>query len=511
MELTKLLQGVEATEITGQTRREIQGIAYHSGQVQRGFLFAAIRGLRSDGHHFIEDAIRKGAEAVVVEEEQKVSGATMILVPSSRKALAKISANFYGDPSSRITLVGVTGTNGKTTTVYLLESILKKAGYAVGVIGTINYRYGQTFIPAPNTTPESLDLQRILAEMVRAGTTHVIMEVSSHSLDLDRVHGCQFDGAIFTNLTTDHLDYHPSMDHYFEAKKRLFSDYLARSPKPARFAVINQDDARSKAISEGLNLPAYRYGLSASCPVSVQEVRSTFEGLSCKIRTPKGSFRVQSKLIGSFNLYNLMASVGAGIAMSIPLEILREGIESLAGVPGRLERVENGRGMYIFVDYAHTPDALERSLSGLGSILDEQRLLRKTGKMVALFGCGGDRDRTKRPLMGKAAGGRADLVILTSDNPRTEDPLVILGEVEAGIKGANFQRWTPDTIRAWRTEKGYIKIPDRREAIRMAVQVSQPSDVVLIAGKGHEDYQIVGTKKLPFDDRIEVKRALEGL
>lgn len=510
MELKKLIEGIEIKRMTGETRIEIEGIAYHSQQVRKGFLFAAVRGLKVDGHRFIEDALRRGAGAVLLEEERQIPHGTEILVPDSRRALAEISSNFYENPSSKVILIGVTGTNGKTTTTYLLESVFKKARHPVGVIGTINYRYGQTLVSAPNTTPESLDLQRILREMVDEGISHVIMEVSSHGLDLDRVHGCQFDGAIFTNLTQDHLDYHPSLAHYFESKRKLFSDRLTKSPKPRRFAVINQDDPRGEAMIEGIDLPIYRYGLSSSCQISADEVTSTFEGLSCRIRTPKGLLSIRSKLIGGFNLYNLMAAVATGVAMNIPLEVLKEGIESLEGVSGRLEKVENRKGIHLLVDYAHTPDALERALLGLTSILEENRQApHREEKILTVFGCGGDRDRKKRALMGEAAARLSDLVVLTSDNPRTEDPLAILDEVEKGVRKAGSKKWTQGDLQTWRTGRGYLKILDRREAIRMAVRLAQPLDVVLIAGKGHEDYQIVGTKKVPFDDRIEAKKALE--
>jgi UDP-N-acetylmuramoyl-L-alanyl-D-glutamate--2,6-diaminopimelate ligase len=513
MELTKLMEGVEIKKMTGESRKEIKGVAYHSHQVRKGYLFAAIRGLKVDGHQYIEDALQRGAETVLLEEERKVPRGTAILVPNSRMALARIAANFYGNPSSRINLIGVTGTNGKTTITYLLESIFKKARHPAGVIGTINYHYGQTVVSAPNTTPESLDLQRILAEMVDEGITHVIMEVSSHGLDLDRIHGCQFDGAIFTNLTQDHLDFHPTMNHYFESKKKLFSDYLMKSPKARRFAVTNQDDPRGEAIVEGVDVPVFRYGLGPSCQISADQVTFTLEGLSCRVKTPGGLFPLQSQLIGGFNLHNIMAAVSTGVAMDIPLETMKDGIESMTGVSGRLERVENQKGIHVFVDYAHTPDALERSLMGLTSILEEKRRAwpQTEEKVITVFGCGGDRDRTKRPLMGEVAARLSDLVVLTSDNPRTEDPLAIVDEAEKGVQKTGLERWAPGELKAWRKKKGYCKVPDRREAIRTAVRLARPSDVVLIAGKGHEDYQIIGTKKFPFDDRVEVKRALEEL
>jgi len=507
MELKRLIEGIEVKKIDGDTTKEIEGVAYHSNQVKKGFLFAAIRGVEVDGHRFIGEAIERGAEAVVSEEEQGVSNRTMILVPNSRQALAKISSNFYGDPSSRIRLIGITGTNGKTTTTYLLESIFKKAGYTAGVIGTINYRFAQKTTPAPNTTPESLDLQKILWEMHKEGTSHVIMEVSSHGLDLERVFGCQFDGVVFTNFTSDHLDYHKTLEQYFESKKKLFSDYLMKSRKERRFAVTNYDDPKGKEIVEGIDLPIIRYGVNPSCDITADQVVSSFDGLSSRIRTPRGDFSSHSKLIGNFNLYNILAAVAVGVGMDVPLEAIREGLEGCEGVSGRFEKVENRRGIHVIIDYAHTHDALERALLGLKGILENGP--QNDGKMITLFGCGGDRDRTKRPLMGEVAGRYSDLAILTSDNPRTEDPLAILNEVEKGLKSLPIKVWDRNEIKFWRTQKGYLKVPDRREAIRMAIRLAQPSDTVLIAGKGHEDYQIIGKKKFPFDDLIEAKKALE--
>jgi len=507
MELKKLLEGVEIRKITGETLKEIEGIAYHSKQVQKDFIFAAIRGMETDGHRFIEEAIGKGAEVVISEEEREVSNQTMILVSNSRQALAKISANFYGNPSSKIKLIGITGTNGKTTTTFLLESILKKAGCGVGVIGTINYRFGEKTTPASNTTPESLDLQRILSEMLGEGISHVIMEVSSHGLDLDRVFGCQFDGAVFTNFTSEHLDYHKTLEQYFQSKRKLFSNYLRMSLKERRFAVTNHDDPKGEEIVEGITLPVMRYGLDPSCDITADQVVSSLEGLLCRIRTPKGDFPVHSKLIGNFNLYNILAAVGVGISLDLPLKNLKEGIEGLEGIPGRFEIVENKKGIHVIVDYAHTHDALERVLSGLRSVLENR--IQTNGRMITVFGCGGDRDRTKRPLMGEVAGKYSNLVILTSDNPRTEDPSAIQDEVEMGFKSISLKEWNQNEIKLWRSRKGYLRVPDRRDAIRTAIRLAHPSDTVLIAGKGHEDYQIIGRKKFPFDDRVEARKALE--
>ena len=507
MELKKLLEGVEVKKIAGEGRKEIKGIAYHSRQVEKDFLFAAIRGVEADGHQFVDEAIEKGAAALVLEQEREVSNRTMVLVPDSRRALAKISSNFYGEPSSRVSLIGITGTNGKTTTTYLLESIFKKAGWNAGVIGTINYRFGQKTTPAPNTTPESLDLQRILWEMVSEGTSHVIMEVSSHGLDLDRVFGCQFDGVVFTNLTSEHLDYHKTLKQYFESKKKLFSDHLVKSRKERRFAVTNHDDPRGEEMVKGIDLPVIRYGLTPSCDVTADRVTSSFEGLFCRIKTPKGDLSIHSKLAGNFNLYNILAAMAVGTAMEIPLETLKEGVEGLEGVSGRFEKVENKRGIHVIIDYAHTHDALKRVLLGLKNILEDGT--QNSGKMITVFGCGGDRDRTKRPLMGEVAGRYSDLAILTSDNPRTEDPLAIMEEVEKGLKSVRLKEWDQDELKSWRSRRGYLRVPDRREAIRTAIRLALPSDTVLIAGKGHEDYQILGKKKFPFDDRIEAKKALE--
>ena len=507
MELRKLLEGVEIRKVTGETLKEIEGVAYHSNQVKRGFLFVAIRGIEVDGHKFIGEAIQRGAEAVLLEEEREMPDRTMVVVPNSRKALAKISSNFYGNPSSQVRLIGITGTNGKTTTTYLLESIFKKAGYAVGVIGTINYRFGKETTPASNTTPESLDLQGILWEMAKKGASHVIMEVSSHGLDLDRVFGCQFDGVVFTNLTVEHLDYHKTLNHYFESKRKLFSESLMKSHKTRRFAVTNQDDPRGEEIVEGINLSIVRYGLRPSCDVFADQVTSTFEGLSCQIKTPRGEFSIHSKLIGEFNIYNILAAVATAIAMDIPLGTVKNGVESLEGVSGRFEKIGNRRGIHVIVDYAHTHDALERVLLGLKNVLRNSP--GNNGKVITVFGCGGDRDRTKRPLMGKVAGSYSDLSILTSDNPRTEDPLAVMNEVEMGFKSVPLEEWHQNEIGSWRSKKGYLKVPDRREAIRMAIRLAQPLDTVLIAGKGHENYQIIGKQKFPFNDHIEARKALE--
>ena len=428
MKLADVLQGVEVRKIVGTSQREITGIAYHTQRVEKGFLFAALRGLEVDGHRFIGEAMKRGAEAVVLEDEATPPGnGTMILVPNSRQALARVSSNFYGNPSSQVTLIGVTGTNGKTTTTYLLESILKKAGYRVGVIGTINYRYGENVIPAPNTTPESLDLQRMLWEMVKEGVTHVIMEVSSHGLDLDRVFGCQFDGGVFTNFTQDHLDYHATLDHYFASKKKLFSDHLTKSRKPSRFAVTNQDDPRGEAIVEGITVPAIRYGLASSCQVFADRVSFTFEGLSCRINTPRGSIPAPFETDRHVQSLQHPGRRGCRHCAGFPLDVVKAG----GGGPGRgfgkIRESRKSKGNSRHRRLCPYPGCPGAGPSGNNpSSRKAGGSTTETGKIITVFGCGGDRDRTKRPLMGEVVGRYSDLAILTSDNPRTEDPLAIL-------------------------------------------------------------------------------------
>lgn len=506
----RLLEGLEVRKIIGDRDREIEGIAYHSHKVKQNYLFVAIRGLETDGHRFIGEAVHRGAIAILLEDEEIFlpSSVTSILVGSTREALAKTSSIFYGHPSSQFRLIGITGTNGKTTITYLLESIFEQAGETVGVIGTINYRYKNQIFPAPNTTPESLDLQRMFWKMRKEGVTCVILEVSSHALDMARVMGCQFDGAIFTNLSTEHLDYHKTLDRYLESKRKLFSEYLVMSEKPRKFAVTNRDDPRGEEIVKGVSLPVLRYGFHPSCDVSVQEVTASFEGLSCRVKTPHGEFSLRSKLIGGFNLYNLMAAVATGIGVGLSLDTIRKGLEEVKGVPGRLERVENPKGLRVFVDYAHTPDALKQVLTAL---IELHTQTEPKGRMITVFGCGGDRDRVKRPLMAEVAGRLSDLVILTSDNPRTEDPLAIIKEAEVGFRSIGVMKLplhnNKNNFR--NPTRGYLIIPDRREAIRMAIQMASPFDTILIAGKGHENYQIIGKERFPFDDRIEAQKVLE--
>jgi len=498
--LGDLVARLPEKEIIGDPAVEVEGLAYHSRTVAQGFLFAAVHGLRENGRRFIPEALARGARSLLVSEPLKAPGATEVVVPEVREALARVSAAFYGDPSSSLTMIGITGTNGKTTTSYLIESMLKECGANVGVLGTVNYRFAGQVHPAPTTTPESLDLQKNLRAMLNAGASHAIIEVSSHALDLQRVRGCDFDVALFTNLTRDHLDYHGSMEHYFQCKKLLFTQCLAESKKTRHFAAINVDDPRGEELSRIACGQVIRYGIKERAEVWPErhEVNST--GLRARVITPGGSFKVVSSLIGLHNLYNILAAVSVGQALGFSLAAMASGVEKLIRIPGRLERVPGSNGIQVFVDYAHTGDALERALETLKGV--------RRGRLIVVFGCGGDRDRGKRAVMGRVAALGSDLTVVTSDNPRTEDAMEIIEEIELGIQETGKRKYHGEDLTEASGDSGYLVIPDRKEAIRLAIRTARPGDVVLIAGKGHEDYQILGDKKVHFDDREEAAEAL---
>lgn len=494
MDLRELLEGVEVQSVSGPRQGQVCGIAYHSGKVEPGFLFAAVRGTQFDGHEFIAEAVRKGASAVIAEHFPPAAGATLIQVADSRKALAQVAAKFTGDPSARLRVVGITGTNGKTTVTYLLESIFREAGCCPGVIGTINYRFGGRQVPAPNTTPESLDLHTLLAEMLDAGVSHVAMEVSSHALAQDRVEGVHFDVAVFTNLTPEHLDYHGTMEHYAQSKARLFSRFLEQSRAAGeKYAVLNQDDPLGVQLRTLTTAQRLTYGKGPGVEVTIEGARVSAEGVFGMLRTPQGRIEIRSPLLGGFNLYNLMAAAGAAVGVGIPLEAIRTGLAACAAVPGRMEQVGAGN-VRVLVDYAHTPDALTNVLSTVREL--------GAGRLITVFGCGGDRDRKKRPLMGETAARLSDVVLVTSDNPRTEQPEAIIAEIEAGIKAAGMPRY------AQARGRGYLVEVDRTAAIGQALGLAKKGDLVLVAGKGHEDYQIIGKKKIEFDDRVVIKNLL---
>jgi UDP-N-acetylmuramoyl-L-alanyl-D-glutamate--2,6-diaminopimelate ligase len=483
--LAKLIRSLDVIESRGSMELDITDISYHSHRVTEGTLFVAIPGAQHDGHHFIEESMRQGARAVIVQEVPPYPvDIPWVVVKDARKALAQISVEFFSHPSREITLVGITGTNGKTTTSYLIESIIKAAGRDVGVIGTINYRVRGKERPAPTTTPQSFDLQQLLREMITEGMQYVVMEVSSHALDQERVRGCHFDVGVFTNITPEHLDYHEDMDGYFAAKKRFFNEILSESEKEP-CTIINLDDPLLRDLQKKLPpLRGMTYGLNQG-EVKAAHREISFEGIEATLSSPLGPLEIRTSLIGEYNLYNIMAATCVGISLNIPPDAITQGIKDLSLVPGRMEQVGDGNP-WVLVDYAHTPDALEKAIT------EVRRLA--SGRVFVVFGCGGDRDKTKRAPMGRIGVQWSDLAIITSDNPRTEDPLMIIKDIEMGAKEVSPYR--------------YLVIPDRREAIKKAIALAAPKDCVLIMGKGHETYQIIGEQRLSFDDREEARQAL---
>jgi UDP-N-acetylmuramoyl-L-alanyl-D-glutamate--2,6-diaminopimelate ligase len=493
--------GCDPKGLTGNP--EITAVFCRAQEVTPGSLFVAIKGFTADGHDYIAQAIEKGAVAVVCEGPGQ-AGAVMVTVPDSRKAMAEVAAAFYGHPSADLTVIGITGTNGKTTTSYLIERVLQQAKMATGVIGTINYRFAGQLFDNPVTTPESLDLQRILARMRDSGVTHVVMEVSSHALDLHRVHGCLFDVAVFTNFSQDHLDYHKDMGHYWACKRRLFTELLPSGTQKTPWqAVINMADPKGLDLVDEISLPYIACGQGGQNGVQLLSARFDMHGIRARIDTPKGVLAIHSPLVGRHNLENILNAVGVGVALDMDLTDIAEGIDALDHVPGRLERVPGDHRRFVYVDYAHTPDALENALLALRALTVE--------RIICVFGCGGDRDRAKRSQMGAIAARLSDLALVTSDNPRTEPPDQIIDEIVAGVRQVCDQHYAAETLARSFQGKGYAVVPDRREAIQLSIQVSRPGDTILIAGKGHEPYQVVGRQKLVFDDRQEAQAALAGL
>ena len=474
---------------------EVSLVTADSRTVKPGALFVAVPGARSDGHDFAAAAARAGAVAVLAERPVACAPATLLLVPSARRALALAAAAFLGHPAERLSLCGVTGTKGKTTVTYLVEACAAAAGIPCGVIGTVSWRVPGRTRPASHTTPDATEVQALLAEMADAGARVAILEVSSHALDQERVAGLSFRAAGFTNLGRDHLDYHPDVESYFQAKRRLFVERLA----PDGVAVVNVADphgARLAAELAAAGRTSWRFGIPGA-EIAPRDVRTGMDGTQAVLDTPRGEIRVRSPLVGAHNLENLMTAAGLALALGIPAADVAAGLSSSQGAPGRLERID-GRGVAAFVDYAHTPDSLAAACAALRALSPR--------RLVAVFGCGGDRDRGKRPLMGRAAGAAADLVLVTSDNPRTEDPDAILAAIVPGVEEAGLRRISPDEARAG--ARGFTVVEDRRAAIALALEAARPGDAVLIAGKGHEDYQIVGTERHHLDDREEARRGL---
>ncbi|MBI5055967.1 MAG: UDP-N-acetylmuramoyl-L-alanyl-D-glutamate--2,6-diaminopimelate ligase [Nitrospirae bacterium] len=522
MTILKLLEGLAVKSNTGPLDAEIKGIAYDSRFIKEGFLFVAVKGFSVDGHDYIRDAINRGAAAIVSEKaaacltnadqsaDQK--SAAFIEVPDSRKSLALISAAFYGKPSTSLSLIGITGTNGKTTTSFITKNILDAGGKRTGLLGTICYITGDERVAASHTTPESLDLQRCLGEMVYNNMSYAVLEVSSHALALKRVEGCTFKTAAFTNFSQDHLDFHGTMDEYFRAKCGIF-DYLDAGGA----AVLNWDDPAIRPLARTLNCKVVTCGLEEGAMIRAEKIRSRktedraqktedrrqktdsplilplargdkegLGGLSFDVQTPESRFTVNSHLIGRINVYNILMSVGIAYSLGISDEVIQRGIENAKPVEGRFENVDEGQGFLCIVDYAHTDDALRK-------LIQEARRLTK-GRVITVFGCGGNRDKTKRPLMGAAASELSDSVIVTSDNPRNEDPVEIIKDILKGISKNN-----------------YSVQPDRELAIKEAVAMAKEGDTLLIAGKGHEDYQEIKGKRHHFSDREVLREAIGKL
>jgi UDP-N-acetylmuramoyl-L-alanyl-D-glutamate--2,6-diaminopimelate ligase len=500
MKLGELLQVLDEKEWYGDEQQEITSIASHSGSAGPNSLFVAVPGLRADGHDFLEGVYQAGTRAFVTQKPFFRPDATTIRVPDSRRALALLAAQFYGHPSRQAKLIGITGTNGKTTTTYLIESILRQAGFTVGVLGTVEYRCGSLKRPAVQTTLEPMELQKIMRDMVDGGAQYMVMEVSSQGLDQHRVDGCQFDAGVFTNLTPEHLDYHRTLENYFQSKERFFTRVLAGSQKKTVRAVINRDDPHGKALLETITVPCLSFGLSAG-DIHADTVALSSEGIHAHIHMPAGMLPIYSPLLGTFNLYNILAAAATAVACAVAPEAIRTGIAAVHTIPGRMERIENTCGLLIVVDYAHTGDALENALKTL------QEISRRN--IITVFGCGGDRDREKRPVMGTVAARYSDWVIITSDNPRSEEPEKIIREIEAGVLAAGMKKASAGLSPGAAKHKVYDICPDRGQAIARAVSLAQPGDTVLIAGKGHETFQQVGDKKFAFDDRDAARSSLQ--
>ena len=481
---------------------EIPGLAYDSRRVEPGEVFFALPGTATDGLLYAGQALRAGAALVVGQAEPpaeiSASGADYIRVRDARAALALTAHAFYGRPTESLSLTGVTGTSGKTTTTYALESVLKAAGRKVGVLGTNNYRFPGQTIPAPVTTPESLDLAGMLAQMVGAGVDQAVMEVSSHALAQERVRGCCFRAACFTNLSRDHLDYHQDMEDYFQAKRKLFTEY-----DPAAGAALNLDDPHGRRLAQEMGKKGLTYGMDQEARVRAREAQLSAQGIKALIQTPAGEVRIDSPLLGGFNLQNFLAATALALLLEVDLGAVEAGLNGLPVVPGRMEEVGRPFGRRVIVDYSHKVEALQRALDAVRELTP--------GRVIAVFGCGGDRDKGKRPMMGRVAAEAGDLVILTSDNPRSEDPGAILAQIAAGAQEAGAEYFEPGAVPSPNGRSRYTVVEDRRAAIAYAIRTMGERDTVLIAGKGHEDYQIVGAQKLHLDDREEALRVLGEL
>jgi len=482
VQLNELLDTLKEKEVFGSQDVEIREIAYDSRKIKKDSLFVAIRGFRTDGHRFINEALLKGARAVVMEKRIPLGGGvTGIRVPDTRKALALLADKFFSHPSRKIKLIGITGTNGKTTTSYFVEAILTADKRRCNLLGTIAHKIGSKTIPAQITTPESLDLQFMLSQLAKEKIKYAVMEVTSHALELSRIEGVKFSIAVFTNLSIDHLDFHETMENYLEAKTRLFT----RLPKKAS-AVINIDDPQSSYLKKRTPCSILTYGIEGKADIRVKGISLGLKGSSFKVKTPEGDLDINLFLPGKHNVYNALAAIGVSRLLKIPFPAIEEGLEKVRNIPGRFERIDEGQNFWVIVDYAHTDDALKKVLATCRELIK--------GRIILVFGCGGDRDRSKRPLMGEVAARYSDYTVITNDNPRSEEPLSIASSIEVGIKRGNGK---------------YTIILDREEAIKKGIEEASSGDMVLITGKGHETTQTIGTQVLPFDDREVARRILK--
>ena len=489
MQLKELIHDLETVTVEGSLDREVVGVGYDSRRISPGMVFVAIPGKNTDGHQYITAALERGAVAIISQQNGFVpQRATKIKVTDARCALARTAAAFYRFPSQQLKVIGVTGTNGKTTVSFMVKHILEAAGVKTGLLGTVRYEIGERCIPAQRTTPEALEIQAMMAQMLNAGCKACVMEVSSHALDQQRVVGVNFDVGIFTNLTQDHLDYHGTMDAYFQAKQRLFAS-LGAGGKPAT-AVINIDDAYGIQLANDPSLEVnLTYGLHDTARLRATKIQLGRGVTRLTIETPAGSFACRLPLIGRHNIYNALAAVGAALALQVDLSTIKTGLETMKPVPGRLEKVDCGQPFSVFVDYAHTDDALQNVLTTLREVTQ--------GRVLLAFGCGGNRDTGKRAKMGRVAAQLADHTIITTDNPRKESATWIAAQIEEGF-------------RAVRTGGHQVEL-DRHRAIDELIRMAKPGDVVLLAGKGHETYQEFEDTVVPFDDRVHARETLEAL
>jgi len=487
MRLTQLIKslGTNHTECALKDFN-VKGISCNSKEVLANYIFVAIKGNNQDGHDFIASAIKQGAGGVVIEksklkDHKKSARVCFIAVLDTRKALARLAAEFYANPSSKIKIIGITGTNGKTTVTYLIEAILKKAGFLPAVIGTINYRFKNKIFTAKNTTPGPVELQGMFSDMLKEGIDYAAVEVSSHALDQNRTEGLKIHSAIFTNLTQDHLDYHKTLENYFQAKAKLFKNIGKDS-----FVVINNDDAYGRRLKRLTSARIITYGILRQADIVAKDIKFDVSHTEFRLISGKVKIDITSRLIGRHNVYNILAAASWALAEGLNLSIIKSVIERFSSVPGRLERIDNQGGFFVFVDYAHTEDALHNVISTLRQL--------PCKRIIVVFGCGGNRDKIKRPKMGYLVTELADLAIITNDNPRQEDAFEIIKEIKKGIKKEN-----------------YSVIADRKEAIRKALSLAKPGDIVLVAGKGHENYQILKDRVIPFDDCQVVRECLKSL